>query len=94
MKKYPALAYEIKDVPGHYIKADDIGTTTDVEEAFLYTRKDGMTPNKKEIIELAKELEEEHKELMIKHFGLEAIVNFQPYAWLQFCNLVEVKISE
>ncbi|MCJ0907722.1 hypothetical protein MTW84_00750 [Mammaliicoccus sciuri] len=94
MKKYPALAYELKDKPGNYIERFSPDTTTNLEDAFLFVNQDGRKPIKKEIIKYAKEIEKDYREQMEKRFGKNAIINFKPYKWLQVCNLVEVEISE
>lgn len=94
MKKYLALAYELKDGPGTYISKDGPGLTSEIEDAFIYARKDGLKPIKSEVIDLAKEMEDSHKALMESLYGINASINFKPYTWLKDFNLVEVEISE
>lgn len=94
MKNYQALAYELKAEPGTYISKDGPGLTLDLEDAFIYARKDGLKPIKSEIIDLAKDMEDSHKALMVSLYGINASVNFKPYTWLEDFNLVEVEISE
>lgn len=93
MNIYGALAYEYKDRPGVYI-GDGKMETTNVEHAFLYIAEDGNTPDIEECKELAKVKEEEHEEILTSKYGKATIINFKPYQWLEFCNLVEVEISE
>ena len=94
MKKYPALAYELKDKLGNYIKKDEPDTTTSVNDAFVYVNGDGSKPNKDVCIKRAKQLEDEHREMLERKFKVVAVNNFTPYKWLEDCNLVEVEISE
>ncbi|MBF0750444.1 hypothetical protein [Mammaliicoccus lentus] len=94
MRKYPALAYELKDKPGFYIKGDEPGDTTNFEDAFLYINGDGSKPNKDACIKRAKQLENEHREMLERKFKVVAVNNFTPYKWLEDCNLVEVEIDE
>lgn len=89
---YPALAYEFKDRTGVYI-SDDNFETQDLNEAFLYVDKDGIKPNKSEIIEQAKQQEENHKKYLESKFEKVAVMNYKPYTWLEYCNLVEVEIN-
>ncbi|WP_433912335.1 hypothetical protein [Staphylococcus sp. LKG3-3] len=92
-KNYPALAYEFKDRPGVYI-SDDNFETQDLSQAFLYVNNDGSKPNKAEIIEIAKKQEENHKKYLESKFEKVAVMNYKPYTWLEYCDLVEVEIDE
>lgn len=93
MKTYPALACEFKDRPGVYISSDE-GETQNISDAFLYIRKDGLTPDIAECLERAKTDEENHKKYLNSRFEKVEVNNYQPYTWLEHCNLVEVEISE
>lgn len=93
IKTYPALAYEFKGSVGVYIGNDNF-ETQDLNEAFLYVNKDGTKPNKSEIIEQAKQQEENHKKYLESKFEKVAVMNYKPYTWLEYCNLVEVEIDE
>ncbi|KTT82705.1 hypothetical protein RSA37_11755 [Mammaliicoccus sciuri] len=93
MKKYPALAFEFKDKPGTYIDAYGLDTTTDAEKAFAFVRKDGKKLIESEVIELAKESEIEYTNYM-ESLGEHIKFWFKPHSWLEYCNLVEVEISE
>lgn len=93
IKSYPALAYEFNDRSGVYISSDCF-ETQNVNEALLYVRKYGTKPNKAEIIEQAKENEENHKKYLESKFNKVTVMNYKPFTWLEYCNLVEVEIDE
>ena len=92
-KTYVALAYEFKDRPGVYISRDDF-ETQNINDAFLYVRGDGLKPDKSKIIEQAKENEENHKKMLENKYEKVAVMNYKPYTWLEYCDLVEVEINE
>ncbi|PTJ92080.1 hypothetical protein [Staphylococcus simulans] len=92
-KTYPALAFELIGQPGLYI-AEGPYNTKDVNEAFLAVKKDGTLPDKFAYKRDLAEQEKIYKEQMEKQFGKGAVVNYKPTEWFEYCELVEVQISE
>lgn len=102
MKKIPVIVFKNKSKVDRYLAANmDVGDWDDdaldvsineIENAFMFWRKDLAKPNEEDIEQLKND-SRAYKKFMIEKFGNDALVSFDVERWLEYYEIVHLEVT-